>query len=118
IHNEHIDGQEETTGQVRVQAWTLAKNGTREKRWNLYSVGNDGESLYEGRFVRVRQWGCCDWPQVARELLRQCVVGKSAQDLVVAARQLEAARAREQAQRTAQAELPADAPPVVTHPVN
>jgi hypothetical protein len=63
-HNEHIDGQEETTGQVRVQAWTLAKNGTREERWNLSSAGNDGESLYEDRFFRVTQWGCCDWPQV------------------------------------------------------
>jgi hypothetical protein len=64
IHNEHIDGHEETTGFVRVQAWTLAENGTRQKRWNLTTVGNDGESLYEDRFFRVTQWGCCDWPQV------------------------------------------------------
>jgi hypothetical protein len=64
IHNEHIDGQEETTGQVKVQAWTLAKNAIREKRWDLSSVGNDGEALNENRFFRVRQWCCCDWPQV------------------------------------------------------
>jgi hypothetical protein len=66
IHNEHIDGHEETTGVVRVRAWTLPKNGTHEKkkRWNFTTVGNDGEALYEDRFFRVTAWGCCDWPQV------------------------------------------------------
>jgi len=64
IHNQHIDGREETTGQVRVQAWTLAKNGTRQKRWIFSAMGNDGASSYEDRFFRVTQWGCCDWPRV------------------------------------------------------
>ena len=64
IHNEHIDGLEETTGRVRVQAWTLGKNGTREKRWNLSSAGNSGQSLHGERFFLVTQWGCCDWPHV------------------------------------------------------
>jgi hypothetical protein len=37
IHNEHIDGREETTGQVRVEAWTLTRNDARAKRWSLGS---------------------------------------------------------------------------------
>jgi len=64
MHNEHVDGSEETKGQLRVQAWTVAKNDTRQKRWFFSSEGNEGESLYEDRFFRVTQWGCCDWPQV------------------------------------------------------
>jgi hypothetical protein len=62
IHNEHIDGHEETTGRIRVQAWTLGNNGTRRERWQLEAVGNDGQALYQDRFFVVKQWGCCDAP--------------------------------------------------------
>jgi len=50
VHNEHIDGHEETTGQMAVQAWTLEKNGTRNERWNFKAEGNDGYALNDVRF--------------------------------------------------------------------
>ena len=64
VHNEHIDGHEETTGQMEVQAWTLEKNGTRNERWNIKAEGNDGYALNDVRFFRLTEWGCCDWPDV------------------------------------------------------
>lgn len=64
VHNEHIDGHEETTGQLAVQAWTLEENGTRNGRWSFKAVGNDGFALNDVRFFRLTEWGCCDWPNV------------------------------------------------------
>lgn len=64
VHNEHIDGHEETKGQIAVQAWTLQKDGTRNKRWNFAAGGNDGYALNDARLFRVTEWGCCDWPDV------------------------------------------------------
>ena len=64
VHNEHIDGHEETTGQMAIQAWTLEKNGTRNERWSFKAEGNDGYALNDARFFRLTEWGCCDWPNV------------------------------------------------------
>lgn len=64
VHNEHIDGHEETKGQIAVQAWTVEKDGTRDERWNFTADGNDGYALNDIRFFRLTEWGCCDWPDV------------------------------------------------------
>lgn len=64
VHNEHIDGHEETTGQMTVRAWTLGKDGTRSERWTFTSAGSDGYALSFSRFFRLTEWGCCDWPDV------------------------------------------------------
>ncbi len=64
LHNEHIDGHEETTGQMAVQAWSLERNGTRNERWSFKAAGNDGFALNGVRFFRLIEWGCCDWPDV------------------------------------------------------
>ncbi len=64
VHNEHIDGHEETTGQMAVQAWTLEKNSARNERWSFKAEGNDGYALNDVRFFRLIEWGCCDWPNV------------------------------------------------------
>jgi hypothetical protein len=64
VHNEHIDGHEETTGQLAVQAWTIQQNDRRNERWTFKAEGNDGHALNDVRFFRVTEWGCCDWPDV------------------------------------------------------
>ena len=64
VQNEHIDGHEETTGQMAVQAWNLEENGTRNERWSFKAEGNDGYALNDIRFFRLTEWGCCDWPNV------------------------------------------------------
>jgi hypothetical protein len=64
VQNEHIDGHEDTTGQMTVQAWTFGKDGTRSERWRFTAEGNDGYALSFSRFFRLTQWGCCDWPDV------------------------------------------------------
>jgi hypothetical protein len=64
VHNEHIDGHEETNGRIEVEAWTLSGDNTRTSRWKFNAVGNDGGALSYSRFFRVSEWGCCDWPTV------------------------------------------------------
>jgi hypothetical protein len=49
IHNEHIDGREETTGRIAVEAWTISRDNSRKPRWKFKVVGNDGEALYSDR---------------------------------------------------------------------
>lgn len=62
--NEHIEGHEDTLGQVGVQAWTVGERGKRTRRWRIAAIGNEGHALSDQRFFRITQWGCCDWPNV------------------------------------------------------
>jgi len=64
IHNEHIDGREETTGKIEVEARTISRDHTLKPRWKVKTVGNYGEALHSYRFFKVSEWGCCDWPTV------------------------------------------------------